>query len=79
MRRNADEKDMQVYCNCCGKQLKIKNGIVMEGVAPIRIAWDYFSSRDGDTHCFDLCEECYGRIIDTFSIPVEVVTRKELV
>ncbi len=78
MRKNADKKNMQVYCNCCGRQMKVQDGILMEGVAPVQIDWGYFSDRDGETHRFDLCECCYKKIIQNFSVPVEVVIRKEL-
>lgn len=78
MRKNADRKNMQVVCNCCGRQMKVQNGILMEGVAPVQIDWEYFSDRDGETHRFDLCESCYKKIIHNFSVPVEVVIRKEL-
>lgn len=78
MRKNKDEINMQVFCNCCGRLMRSNNGIVLEGVVPVTVEWDYFSDKDGDIHKFDLCEECYGRIINNFVIPVEVVTKKEM-
>lgn len=78
MKKYADKKNMQVYCNCCGRQMKVQGGILMEGAAPVQIDWGYFSGRDGETHKFDLCEDCYETIIKNFSVPVEVVRRKEL-
>lgn len=78
MRKNADKKNMQVYCNCCGQQMKVQDGILMEGVAPVQIDWGFFSEKDGETHRFDLCESCYKKVTDCFLVPVEVVRRKEL-
>lgn len=33
--------------------------------------WGYFSGKDGETHRFELCEECYDRLTASFRIPVE--------
>lgn len=35
----------ELYCNRCGKKLHVENGIAMEGVLPVDIAWGYFSKR----------------------------------
>lgn len=78
MRKNKDELNMQVFCNCCGRLMKSRNGIVQEGVTQVSVSWDYFSQKDGEQHFFDLCEECYEKITEQFLLPVEVATRKEL-
>lgn len=34
--------------------------------------WGYFSDKkDGTRHCFDLCEECYDKLVEQFVIPPE--------
>lgn len=71
------EKLKNVFCNMCGKQLKIKNGIVTEGVMSLDLHWGYFSEKDGQIHSFDLCEECYDMLLDRFSLPVAVTSEKE--
>ena len=35
-------------------------------------SWGYFSKKDGETHSFDLCEECYDKWIGGFQIPVGI-------
>ena len=35
----------ELYCNRCGKKLHVENGIAMEGVLPVDIAWGYFSKK----------------------------------
>lgn len=72
------EKLSEVYCNRCGKKLRVENGIVMEGVFPVNIVWGYFSRKDSQRHEFDLCEDCYDAVIREFSIPIEKNTEKEL-
>lgn len=79
MQRNSNTKNMTAYCNKCGKQLNVQNGIIMEGNAQITIYWDYFSEKDGEIHRFDICEECYGKLISEFKIPINIVRQKEMI
>lgn len=69
----------QVICNCCGKRLKQREQIVLEGFCPVQVSWGYFSDKDGETHSFDLCEACYDRITGQFAVPVEKKEGLELV
>lgn len=71
MKRYDEQKELQeVICNQCGKKLKVEKGILMEGILEVRQNFGYFSRKDGLTQEFDLCEECYDRLIDSFVIPV---------
>lgn len=50
MRRymGTEEKILKkVVCNQCGRELKLENGIVQEGVFSGETHWGYFSGRDG--------------------------------
>ena len=67
-----------VICNCCGRNLVVEHEIVKEGVARIYAEWGYFSEKDGETHGFDVCEDCYDRIISQFKYPVNVVQKTEM-
>lgn len=67
-----------VTCNCCGKQLEVENGILMEGCFHSDWMFGYFSKRDREKHAFDLCEECYDKMIGEFQIPPEIITVTEL-
>ena len=79
MRRYGNEGRLEsVICNHCGKKMVVESGIAREGVIHIEHTWDYFSEKDGEIHCFDLCEECYDEIIRQFRIPVETEEQKEL-
>ncbi|MGI6094453.1 MAG: hypothetical protein ACOYBL_03375 [Lachnospiraceae bacterium] len=68
----------QVCCNQCGKALRVENGIIMEGVFHGAIDWGYFSDYDGESHSFDLCEDCYKKMISKFQIPVTKEQKTEL-
>ena len=61
----------KIVCNKCGKEIKIENGILKEDVLSIEKKWGYFSGKDNENHHFDLCEECYDKMIHSFKIPVE--------
>lgn len=82
MRIYSDEIKTQlntVTCNSCGKELLVEQGIVKEGICACQEKFGYFSNKDGQVHSFDLCEECYDRIISQFKIPVEVEESNELI
>lgn len=66
---------VSVICNQCQKTLKMKNGILREGLFEGVQRFGYFSTKDGKKHSFDLCEECYDKMIAGFAIPV---TEEEL-
>ncbi|MDD3220093.1 MAG: hypothetical protein PHC41_04775 [Lachnospiraceae bacterium] len=68
----------KIYCNQCGKQLKMKNGYFHEGVCSVHQQWGYFSEKDGENHSFHLCEACYDKLVEQFLIPVEVEMETEI-
>lgn len=75
-----DNKELleTLVCNCCGKSIKLENGMALEGVCHIEIPWGYFSDMDGEDHKMDLCEACYMDWIKSFKVPVTVNERTEL-
>ena len=78
MRKYKSDGELEtVICNCCGKKLAVRDGVLREGGLPVEHTWDYFSEKDGEIHRFDLCEECYDEIIGTFRISVEVEEMRE--
>ncbi len=77
---DENKKELKaVICNQCKKELKVENEIIKEGCFHGDILFGYFSSRDGERHSFDLCEECYNKMIKDFAIPVEKEEIKELI
>lgn len=74
MRIYLDESKKQlaaVICNKCEKELQVERGILQEGCFCGNIQFGFFSNKDGKKHSFDLCEECYDKMIKGFGIPVE--------
>lgn len=60
----------KVLCNCCGRELEISGHYVTEGVLHVCKDWGFFSTKDLTRHEFDVCEECYDKMIQGFQIPV---------
>ena len=52
----------KVLCNCCGRELAITARYVTEGVMHV--------CKDLVRHEFDMCEQCYDKMIGEFQIPV---------
>ena len=67
----------EVYCNCCGKKMKVENGFLREGSFHVEYNFGYFSDKDGMKHVWDLCEACYDKWVSGFAIPPEVTERTE--
>lgn len=79
MRIYEKDKIIEIYCNKCGKKIEVKNDVLKEGVLSIDKRWGYFSDRDGIQHSFDICEECYNKIIGRFKYPVTETEYSELI
>ena len=65
MRIYLDENKKEpiaVICNKCKKELKVENGDAQFG---------YFSKKDGMRYSFDLCEDCFDKMLKGFAIPAE--------
>ena len=70
---DTEENELEAaVCNCCGKSMKIQNGMLLEGICSVDTTWGYFSGKDLEKHEFDLCEECYDRITLSFAVPPEI-------
>ncbi|MEG0108910.1 MAG: hypothetical protein RR705_08670 [Lachnospiraceae bacterium] len=59
----------KIFCNQCGKEIPVANGQPEQGVFSVDYEWGYFSNKDGEKHSFDLCEECYDKMIAGFLTP----------
>lgn len=68
----------QIRCNACGRELRMKHGLLMEDAFEARKEWGYFSRRDLEMDAFVMCEDCYEKMISAFVIPVEVRKKYEV-
>ncbi len=66
-----------MYCNKCGKMLKVQKDILYEDFIHISKTWGYFSQKDGKIQDFILCEECVETIEKDFVIPSHFEDVKE--
>ena len=70
---------MDKVCNKCGKVLKKINDIYREDYLEVRKDWGFFSTKDGKTYRFTICEECCENMVKSFMVPVGVSDTTELV
>ncbi|HKM04338.1 MAG TPA: hypothetical protein VJZ04_07040 [Lachnospiraceae bacterium] len=80
MRIYLDEQKTELFsviCNMCGKEMTVEGQILKEGCFHGDHTFGYFSNKDGQTHKFDLCEECYDKIVKRFKISIEEQDIKE--
>lgn len=54
----------KVICNGCGREIPLERADYFHGEK----TWGYFSEKDGRQDSFDLCEECYDKMMETFKI-----------
>ena len=82
MRKYIEKEQMEselakVFCNQCGKELVVEDGIVKEGCFSIDYEFDYFSNKDGYIYSLDLCEDCFDKWIKDFNNPPRITETKE--
>ena len=70
-------EETKVFCNCCGKEMNVENEIVKEGIFSIKYQFGYFSKKDGQVHEFDMCEECYDKMIAEFKLQCQISEARE--
>ncbi len=68
----------KVVCNKCGRKMKVKDGIIMEGNFSIEYEWGYFSNKDCERHIIDLCEECYDDFAKGLKISADIENKNEV-
>ncbi len=59
----------KVYCNCCGEEIELGFSEQVGNYLSVDKRWGYGSGFDGEYHSFDLCEDCYRKLISKFKIP----------
>ncbi len=64
----------KIICNRCGKIISVTNEMLSEDVLSVEKRWGYFSDKDNEVHEFDLCEDCYDKIVADFLFPVNVMS-----
>lgn len=65
----TEYKVTEIVCNSCGKTIpQDKFGHRADCLSVDKI-WGYGSCFDGESHSFDLCDQCYSNFIKGFKIP----------
>ncbi len=71
---------MKVYCNCCGKEILMKENtqIALEDYVRIEKSWGYFSNKDGIRQEMNVCESCFHTWLNSFALAPKEVQELEL-
>lgn len=72
-------KNDEIFCNKCGKKIGTKEDVTRQEMLHVEKVWGYFSSKDGEKHSFDVCENCYDEWMKEFVIPVEITEEDILI
>lgn len=68
------KKPNKIYCNKCGEEMQKDSNGYFPDYLEVQKNWGYFSDYDGQTHYFDICQDCYHSFIESFAIPVDKST-----
>ncbi|GFI36654.1 hypothetical protein AALA13_06200 [Lachnospiraceae bacterium 50-23] len=64
-----ETKEMsRIICNKCGKEIPVIGGVPSEDTLEVEKRWGYFSKKDNQLDRFDLCEDCYDELVESFRI-----------
>lgn len=72
-RTELEEKNKveKIICNKCGKEIWVRGEIPQEDVLEVEKRWGYHSRKDNQVDRFDLCEDCYDELVESFQIKIE--------
>lgn len=67
------KKVKYVICNECGKNIRMSE---YKDFLSITKQWGYNSNYDGETHEFDICQDCYENLTSNLKIEPKVTRKK---
>lgn len=65
------EELKKIICNKCGREIPVLQGVPQEEVLSVEKQWGYFSRKDNQIHRFEICEDCYDELVESFCIKIE--------
>lgn len=60
----------EIMCNMCGRFSKKNELGYFEEFVEVNKKWGYHSEFDGETHSFEMCPDCYKKLIDKFAVQI---------
>ena len=79
MKKCDKDKNLEkIICNCCGKEIPLYHGCCQEAFLSVAHTWGYFSEWDGCRHSFEICGQCYGKMIQSWAYPPDSEDETEL-
>jgi protein-arginine kinase activator protein McsA len=77
-RYDEETKTEWMICNCCGQKIARQQEYDRVAVLTVSKVWGYFSKWDGSRHSFDICEDCYEKMIQSWKYPPDREEETEL-
>lgn len=65
------EELKKIICNKCGREIPVLQGVPQEEVLSVEKRWGYFSRKDNQIHRFEICEDCYDELVESFCTKIE--------
>lgn len=66
-----DIEHKEIRCNICGQPIEHIRLDKTADYLYVKKRWNYFSAKDLTVHSFVVCEVCYDKWTESFTIPVE--------
>ncbi len=66
-----EKEIISITCNGCGKQEEGKYSEWLGGIESFKHSFGFGTTKDGEVYEFDLCIECFDRIISEFKYAPE--------
>lgn len=57
-----------IICDACGKEIRKNKFGEFDDFYHIEKTWGYHSDKDGRHDSFDICEECYDRMLEAIGL-----------
>ena len=67
-----------IRCNKCGTLICDERKLNNKDYLSVNKIWGYFSQKDCEINQFNICEDCYDKLIKEFVIPVEIEEKTEV-
>lgn len=72
MIQKLEKKIDKVYCNACGREIKMNKYGYFDDYLTVEKRWSYGSRFDNQVHSFDLCQDCYNILIESLQVKPDV-------
>jgi len=66
------EEATEIICNVCGCSVAKNELGYFDDFVQIKKNWGYHSAYDGQSHEFDICQRCYGLLLEGLAVEPKI-------